>query len=113
MNTRMRVEYKNTLPPSTEYPSDYRSNRNKYDCTCLTLISMKNADSRLEKSDYYLNNKKEWFNYLGNNDLREKINGFLDFDPIEKTENEKRLINYITNKYSERILKHGWYEVAY
>lgn len=73
----------------------------------IKVILTKNTDSRLLKSNYYLERKNNWFDF--NLAHCYKIND----SPIQLIDNEKQIINIIEDNLNDKITDKGWFDVAY
>lgn len=74
-----------------------------------TIVPMKDADKRLEASEYYKSRKDGWF-CEGTSFFRPIPEGKLD---IELTEAEKDKLESVLKIYEGDVESHGWYDVQY
>ena len=73
-----------------------------------TIVPLKDADKRLEASEYYKERKDSWFNE--GSSFRRPIEGEID---IELTESEKDLLESVLKVHESNVESHGWYDVQY
>ena len=69
----------------------------------IVVASTRATDARLEKSDYYLSRKDQWFNSQG--EFSKKITN-PDFELTEKEQVQLDLL-----LAQGLVAEHGWYEV--
>lgn len=81
----------------------------------LTVISMKESDTRLEQSTYYVMRESGWFSpqHFSASHIRPIEEPECKDVDIKLTEVETSMLQYILFTLGNNVVRHGWYDVNY